>query len=352
MREGILWPVLREYWHPVAYSEDLGEKPISVQLLGERVVLCRLNGRVSAFYDLCIHRGTPLSLGWVEGESLVCAYHGWAYNKEGTCLRVPSVPDRHPIPKKACLTRYQAEERYGLIWVCLAEKARAPIPEFPEFDDVDFKLFLMQRKHWKSTAARSIENFVDFGHFSWVHVGILGDREHTEVPLVEIQREGEALRFGITNIPDALHPVAHTRNYRLTRPFTIYQWKVEENGQKEVYFFTNSPTSARDCTRFLLVGRNYNLDAPEIMEGPVRVEDDRFIFGNNGTEKEVPQYVRTMDLIADQDQPIVENQRPEELPLDLSEELHLKGPDAVAVAYRRFMRELGVEVDAVPANSD
>ena len=40
---------------------------------------------------------------------------------------------------------------------------------------------------------------------------------------------------------------------------------------------------------------------------------------------------------------IVEGQRPEELPLDLAEELHLKGPDALALAYRKFLRELGVE---------
>jgi vanillate O-demethylase monooxygenase subunit len=44
-----------------------------------------------------------------------------------------------------------------------------------------------------------------------------------------------------------------------------------------------------------------------------------------------------------QDQVILENQRPEELPLDLSLELHIKGPDAVAVEYRRMMAELGVE---------
>ena len=43
---------------------------------------------------------------------------------------------------------------------------------------------------------------------------------------------------------------------------------------------------------------------------------------------------------------VVENQRPEELPLDLAEELHLKGPDVVAIAYRRFMAELGVDIDA------
>ncbi len=49
------------------------------------------------------------------------------------------------------------------------------------------------------------------------------------------------------------------------------------------------------------------------------------------------------NLVTEQDRVIVERQRPEELPLDLSEELHLKGPDAVAVEYRRMMREIGVE---------
>ena len=44
-----------------------------------------------------------------------------------------------------------------------------------------------------------------------------------------------------------------------------------------------------------------------------------------------------------QDQVILENQRPEELPLDLSLKLHIKGPDAVAIEYRRMMAELGVQ---------
>ena len=103
MHEGDLWPALRENWHAVAFSDNLGEKPVSVRLLDEHVVLCRLGGRVSAFQDLCIHRGCPISLGWVEGEELVCAYHGWSYAGDGKCTRIPSVPSGHPIP-------YLAEE--------------------------------------------------------------------------------------------------------------------------------------------------------------------------------------------------------------------------------------------------
>jgi hypothetical protein len=45
-------------------------------------------------------------------------------------------------------------------------------------------------------------------------------------------------------------------------------------------------------------------------------------------------------LILDQDRPIAESQRPEELPVDLSEELHIAGPDRASISYRRRLAEL------------
>jgi len=47
--------------------------------------------------------------------------------------------------------------------------------------------------------------------------------------------------------------------------------------------------------------------------------------------------------VAEQDRIVVESQRPEALPLDLSEEFHLRGPDNCAVVYRRMLRELGID---------
>ncbi len=346
MDETQLWPALREYWHPVCWSKEATDKPLAVQLLDERIAVCCINGRFRAFRDLCIHRGTPISLGWVEGERIVCAYHGWSYDGAGKCTRIPSVPPEHPIPKKACLTAYPAQEAYGMVWVCLSDTPRAPIPEFPQYDDPGFNIFFRQRKYWKCSAARSIENFVDFGHFAWVHTGILGDRDHPEVPHVEIRREGESLRFGIQQHPDGMHPVLHTRNYRVTRPFTIHQWKVEENGNTEVYLYPVTPHTINESTRYELIGRNYDMDEPEVKHGPVWVEQYDMWMDDENYKGEIPGFAVRSNTIADQDEPIVNNQRPWELPLDLSEELHLKGPDAVAVAYRRFMRELGVDMDA------
>ena len=90
-----------------------------------------------------------------------------------------------------------------------------------------------------------------------------------------------------------------------------------------VYFFASQPESADRCTGYVMIGRNYNLDQPD----QVIQEFEDTIFG--------------------QDQVVVESQRPERVPFDLAAELHLKF-DAVAVAYRKAMRSLGLAA-AAPA---
>jgi vanillate O-demethylase monooxygenase subunit len=321
LREGALWPALREYWHAVAWSEEVtGDKIFSFTLLDEEIVVCRPGGKLAAFSDLCVHRGTPISLGTIEGDKVVCCYHGWEYNAEGKCTRIPSLPSKHPIPKKACLKTYQARDRYGLVWVCMSDTPRAPIPECPLFEDPDYREVFRNRWIWKASAARSTENFFDQGHFAFVHEGILGSRDKPEVSDATIERDGEALNFWVDVPADKTHAVPYVRNYRVFRPFTIYQKKEVPDGGIESYMNICTPNSADRTTRFMMIVRNFN---PE-----------------EGEAKSIENF---SNLVTEQDRVIVERQRPEELPLDLSEELHLKGPDGIAIAYRRFLKELGVE---------
>ena len=323
--ESGLWPRLRHYWHPVAQATAVLDRPVPVTLLGTRLVLARLDGRIACFRDLCIHRGTPLSLGWVEDGELVCAYHGWRYGMNGACTRIPALPAERPIPARARVDAYRVEERYGLIWACLGEP-EAEIPEFPEYDDPSYKVTAYPPVTWSCSAARQTENFVDQAHFAWLHEGILGDRAHPETATFEIERAGEELRYRYMDMPNPMHPVPHERVYRLHRPFTIHQRKVRTGEHDvEASFNASAPVSVGTSTAYLLVARNFPLDAVE----------------------EARRYELDL-LIQAQDRPVVEAQRPDELPLDLSDELHVRGPDAVAVAYRRFIGELGVDADAPP----
>ena len=89
----------------MAYASELaGGGPLAVTLLDEPLVLARIDGEVSAFRDICVHRGTALSLGSVSEEGLRCGYHGRTYNGASRRIRIPARPDLK-IPSRARLIR-------------------------------------------------------------------------------------------------------------------------------------------------------------------------------------------------------------------------------------------------------
>jgi phenylpropionate dioxygenase-like ring-hydroxylating dioxygenase large terminal subunit len=312
---------LRGYWHPVAFTTEVTTAPRGARLLDERLVLFRTEaGTIACFRDLCVHRGTPLSLGWVEGETIVCAYHGWTYAPDGRCVRIPSVADARSIPAKARVTSHAVIERYGLVWVCLDEP-RADIAAFPEYDDPAFRTFITETEEWASSAARLVENFVDTAHFAWVHPGLLGHRDRPLVPPITVREDGGRIEVSLEMTVDTgVHKGSTSAIWdEVTLPFTVRQVRTDPSGGHHVVFVAVSPTSARSLRRFVYKLRDYDLDAP----------DDAFIEKSN--------------TVAAQDRAIVEEQRPEELPVDLAAEMHVRGPDDPAVVYRRALAAIGVE---------
>lgn len=318
-------PKLRSCWHPVAYSDQLTNAPYGTFLLDQAVVIWRdSNQQVHAMRDLCIHRGTALSLGWVKNDCIVCPYHAWEYNSKGACVHIPQAPDIE-IPKKANTPIYHCKEKFGLVWVAL-EKPLYSLPEIPEFENDGWKLVQTGPFDWDSDASRQTENFTDFGHFPWVHPGLLGDPERPEVPPCTVQRKGAVLHYSIVR-PEAANPddfpvfaneevVRPERKsvYQLHLPYTIVLrlgWGGEEG---MVYFFVSQPISNTKCRGYCIIGRNYNTDEPDTI------------------------LQNFEQVIFDQDKRIVESQRPQQVPFDLSEELHLNF-DAVAISYRRAMKK-------------
>jgi phenylpropionate dioxygenase-like ring-hydroxylating dioxygenase large terminal subunit len=320
---------LRNYWHPVATSNELGHAPLAVSLIDERIVVWRTKAKVAAFRDLCIHRGTALSLGWIEDENLVCHYHGWTYAPDGACVRIPSLPAGHPIPVKARATAvFKAHERYGLVWVCLAEP-RAPIPEITELEDPNYHTFFHSAEVWETSAARMIENFIDTSHFPYVHPDINATRDDPVIPEFEVKQNGLELCFetkfrapsggtfrGPTTLASYSAFTEGRRQYRVVLPFVAQAIRPMAQSQRQLVTLIASPISAKRMRYYTFSSRNFALDQP----------DDAF--------RELIQTILAQDRV------IVESQRPEELPLDLSEELHLKGPDAGTLRYRRMLSEL------------
>jgi vanillate O-demethylase monooxygenase subunit len=320
---------LRQCWHPVAYADSLGADPVAVTLLGEPLVLWRgASGAAHAFRDACIHRGTALSLGRVENGQIVCPYHGWRYAPDGRCTHIPQLADPTRVPPKARVTGYRCQERLGLIWVAL-DAPRWPVPEVPEFAAPGWKVVRTGPFPWRCDASRQLENFTDFGHFAFVHPGLLGDPARPVVAPYEVETDGHVVRYayGRPDQPNTSEfPVfaAEERKDELRRtryeihlPYTIVEHIDWGGPEGIVYVFVSQPVDPERCIGYCLVARNYNLDQPDA----VMQAFERTIFG--------------------QDQRIVESQRPARVPFGLREELHLKF-DAVAAAYRQAMRAHGL----------
>ena len=207
---------LRKYWHPVALAAKVRDKPVPVTVLDENLVLFRHGAGISAFKDLCIHRGAPLSLGWIDGSELVCAYHGWRYDSAGACVRIPSLPEGKAIPRKAATPSYLVEERYGLVWVCLTDEPAAPLPEYAAYGDSSMATILYKEFVWEANAARICENVLDFTHLPWVHDGMLGSRDHSIYPHVQPETYENGLTYAL---PDERND--SVRHYQVYAPFTV-----------------------------------------------------------------------------------------------------------------------------------
>ncbi|WP_035987986.1 aromatic ring-hydroxylating oxygenase subunit alpha [Leptolyngbya sp. KIOST-1] len=211
-------PVFRRFWYPVMPIADLTDGPKPFTLLGEPLVLWLTEeGKPAALRDRCCHRSAKLSMGIVQNGCVRCPYHGWAYNESGSCTKVPQLDSGAAIPKTYQVEAFQCAERYGYVWVCLADDPLLPLPEIPEADAPGNRLIPQFYEPWQCSGLRVMENSFDNAHFSIVHAESFGVTEQpkpvkSELVPLELGLKAYAtvpvvnppLQQQLLNIPDSL----------------------------------------------------------------------------------------------------------------------------------------------------
>lgn len=129
---------LRHFWHPVCTREELetahpsGRGPLAVTLLGNRLAIAKLGGKIVAMDDRCAHRFAALSKGTVIDDTIRCNYHGWRYDSSGKTVHIPACPEL-PIPRKAATNSLWGVKQGAVDLVGLADdvpaQARAKLEE-------------------------------------------------------------------------------------------------------------------------------------------------------------------------------------------------------------------------------
>ena len=155
------------YWYPVAWADQLRPGEVTgVVVWQKEIALYRdRQGDLHALEDACPHKGVALHKGTVEADRLACAYHGWQFNGEGTCVYIPYLPEGQKMPC-AQAQSYPVQEQYGIIWLFPGDpsrSARSAPPHIPEYGHPEFFLVRVPG-HFQAHFSICNENTIDVFH--------------------------------------------------------------------------------------------------------------------------------------------------------------------------------------------
>jgi len=159
---------LRMFWQPVYRAKDLGVgRAVPIRIMGENFTLYRgESGRPYVVEFRCAHRGTQLSTGWVEGDSIRCRYHGWRYEGTGQCVEQPG--EDESFAGKVKIRSYPAQEYLDLIFAYLSEGEPPPLRRFPDFERPGI-IDAGTIEDWPCNYFNRIDNAADAGHVIFTH---------------------------------------------------------------------------------------------------------------------------------------------------------------------------------------
>lgn len=145
--------LLHDLWYLAVPGHRIARgKTQPITLLGKTLLVGRdAQGAVFAMLDFCPHRGIPLSYGTFDGTTIECCYHGWCFDTQGVCTKIPSLTEDDKVePGKIKAKHYPAREIEGNIWIfmhdgkvpeTLPEPPAIPGPASKQFFHVDSVLF-------------------------------------------------------------------------------------------------------------------------------------------------------------------------------------------------------------------
>lgn len=325
-------PALRRCWHPVARSADVGDHPVKARLLGEDWALVRLPSGLAAFLDRCPHRRAPLTAGRVDGDALRCGYHGWCFDRSGTCTSIPSMGGSERLPPRAEVgIPGGLEERNGVVFLA-PEPPVTELLDVPEAADPTFAHGELDVVTASVGAGLLADNFLDISHFGFLHADTIGAEESVTVDAMTIERRGFAMtvrsRHPFPNHEDpgvatGERPLLQHRTlvYEYQAPFSVsLRIDYEEAGGTNVIDFHVQPVDEDTCRIYSSIHRND-------------------LGGDEGRLAEALSFERK---ILDEDLRLQEQYVDRRLPLDPTIEVHVKA-DRMTLELRRILAELVAE---------
>ncbi|MDZ7959445.1 MAG: Rieske 2Fe-2S domain-containing protein [Aulosira sp. DedQUE10] len=262
-----------QQWYPVSPLSYLNpSNPSSVTLVGKKLVIWRdAHQKWIVMDDFCPHKLAQLSLGSLnEDGNLMCRHHGWCFNGEGKCTKMPMLTE--VAQETACnslksrVTTYPTQVHQGLLWVWPDDSATAfkdctfkHPASLPECElDVSSTDWYMSEVPVGYTV--SVESSFDPSHAEFLHEGIGYFSPKTAVPIQNFAVVGEISSEDGFTLQHTGYNVFN-KDMEATRKFTppcsnttVYRYPNQKTTIFQLYFVPTQPGYCRYISKFVSDG--------------------------------------------------------------------------------------------------
>ena len=214
----------RNQWYVAAYGSEVGRELLARTILNEPIAFYRTEetGEVVALADRCVHRRFPLSASRLDGDRVVCGYHGFTYDTTGTCVFVPG---QKRVPRTARVASYPVVEQDSFVWVWIGDPKLADpqgIPRAPWLADPAWKT-VSGMEPIDANYGLLVDNLLDLSHETYLHGGYIGTPEVAETPITTEVDEGAGIVRVSRHMDDAECPPFYARSTGIEGRITRWQ---------------------------------------------------------------------------------------------------------------------------------
>jgi len=201
--------VLRRNWHCVCRADELPDDGdyLTLTLLGEPLLIVRDAKQIRALSNVCRHRGMPIAEARGNANRFVCRYHAWTYATDGALLRAPRMQNAGFDPKTCKLGSFAVSERFGFVYICLADTPPDLDKALTGLDDLvapyqpqDYRIVHSAEEVWACNWKSLVENFMEGYHLSVVHPATL--HGYTPTGLCKKGPNGPGFTSYLANYPN------------------------------------------------------------------------------------------------------------------------------------------------------
>ncbi|MEL6573296.1 MAG: SRPBCC family protein [Pseudomonadota bacterium] len=177
--------IFKKEWFCIGRATSLAKVGdyVTCELADQPVVVLRdLDGELKAFSNVCLHRMSTLLEGRGSTRAIVCPYHAWTYNLDGSLRGAPAMDGNtgfcksdYTLPEVAC------QEWLGWVFICLNPDAPPVAQQLGQvesliagYDMTNYTETFFEEHVWDTNWKVLAENFMESYHLPVCHAATVG----------------------------------------------------------------------------------------------------------------------------------------------------------------------------------